>query len=167
MIYGFDSASGTVREELRAYPSLIYYDNGIVEEQMSHNHGMAPEGDFWPYILYQYNEETDCYDVIASVDAWSRSYREEDYDGNPFPEEVDADGDGIVYYVMEGGAYALENPVDGPEYQRWRDSYVRDKRQIEVPYVSLTPDNVYGLNASVFGIYSACVSEPAWSVDGV
>ena len=34
MIYGFDSASGTVREELRAYPSLIYYDNGIVEEQM-------------------------------------------------------------------------------------------------------------------------------------
>lgn len=149
LIYGFDSAAGTVREELRAYPSLAYYDNGVVEERMSHNHGMAPDGDFWPYILYQYNEETDCYDVIASVDAWSRSYREEDYDGNPFPEEADADGDGIVYYMMEGGAYALENPVDGPEYQRWRDSYVGDMRQIQVPYVRLTPDNIYALGAGV------------------
>ncbi len=46
LVYGFDSAAGTVTEELRAYPLLTYYDNGVVEEKMSHNHGMAPDGDF-------------------------------------------------------------------------------------------------------------------------
>lgn len=46
LVYGFDSAAGTVTEELRAYPLLTYYDNGVVEEKMSHNHGMAADGDF-------------------------------------------------------------------------------------------------------------------------
>lgn len=145
LVYGYDNTLGTVKEELRAYPNLTYYDNGVVEEQMSHNHGMAADGDFWPYILYQYNKETDCYDVIASVDAWSRTYREEDYDGKPFPEDVDADGDGMVYYIMEGGTYALENPVDGAEYQLWRDSYMKGTRRIQVSYIKLTPDNIYTL----------------------
>lgn len=149
LVYGFDSAAGTVTEELRAYPLLTYYDNGVVEEKMSHNHGMAADGDFWPYILYQYDAQTDQYTVIASVDAWSRTYREEDYDGNPFPEEVDDDGDGMVYYTMEGGTYALENPLDGNEYQLWRDSYLKGAQPVKVPYVKLTPDNIYALGAGI------------------
>ncbi len=89
--------------------------------------------------------------MIASVDAWSRTYREEDYDGNPFPEEVDADGDGVVYYTMEGGTYALENPLDGAEYQLWRDSYLEGAQPVKVPYVKLTPDNIYALGTGISG----------------
>lgn len=159
IVYGFDSITGAVTEELRAYPLLTYYDNGIVEEQMSHNHGMAPDGDFWPYILHQYDEQTDQYTVIASINAWSRAYREEDYDGNPFPEEADADGDGMVYYTMEGGTYTLENPLDGAEYQLWRDSYIKGAQPVKVPYVKLTPDNIYALGAGISGISEEQIEE--------
>lgn len=164
LVYGFDSVAGTITEELRAYPLLAYYDNGVVEEQMSHNHGMAPDGDFWPYILYQYDEKTDRYDVIASVDAWSRAYREEDYDGNPFPQDVDADGDGMVYYIMAGGTYDLKDPVDGAEYQRWRDSLIKGTQQLQFSYVKLTPDNIYALGSGSPDIAGGQIREQSFQV---
>lgn len=146
MVYDYDSGTGNVREELLAYPYLNFYDNGVVEELASHNHGMAsdggPDGDFWPYSLRRYDAETDAYVPVGMVDAWSRGFREEDYDGNPFPEDADADGDGMVYYVMEGD-YALADPMDGAEYGQWRDQYLKGARQIQIPYVNLTTDNIY------------------------
>ncbi len=152
MVYDYDNSAGDVREELAAYPYLSFYDNGVVEEQASHNQGMAsdggPDGDFWPYSLRRYDAETDAYVPVGMVDAWSRGYREEDYDGNPFPEEADVDGDGMVYYVMEGD-YALVNPMDGAEYNQWRDQYLKGTEQIQIPYVNLTTDNIYSIGNGI------------------
>lgn len=146
LIYGFDSAMGTVSEELRAYPLVTYYDNGIIEEGLSHNHGMAPDGDFWPYNVYRYDGEEDRYLRIASVDAWSRAYREEDYDGNPFPEEIDADGDGLVYCITEGEDGEEKRMLDESEYQEWRASWMGEAQQIRLPVKNLTPDNINAEN---------------------
>ena len=146
LIYGFDSATGTVSEELRAYPLVTHYDNGIIEEGLSHNHGMAPDGDFWPYNVYRYDGEEDRYLLIASVDAWSRAYREEDYEGNPFPDKIDADGDGLVYCITEGEDGEEKRMLDEPEYQEWRDSWLGEAQQIRLPVKKLTPDNIYAEN---------------------
>ena len=81
MIYDFDSTTGMVREEFFQYPSVTYYDNGIIMAKASHNHGMG--GEFWPYTLYGYNPETDIYDQIASVDAWDKSFTQQDSQGRP------------------------------------------------------------------------------------
>lgn len=146
IIYDYDSGTGDVREEFLAYPMRTYYDNGIVEVEASHNQGLASDGgadgNFWPYSLYRYDPETDAYVSLASVDAWSRGFREEDYDGNPFPQEVDADGDGVVYYVATEGNEP-EAPMDGAEYDQWRDSCLKGAEPIQVPYVNLTTDNIY------------------------
>lgn len=155
IIYDYDSGTGEVREEFFVYPMLTYYDNGIIEVGASHNHGMASDGgadgNFWPYALYRYDPGTDAYALLASVDAWSRSFREEDYDGNPFPEAVDVDGDGVVYYAtMEGDEPAA--PMDGGEYDQWRDSQLKGAKPIQVPYVNLTTDNIYAItNGNVAG----------------
>lgn len=147
-IYAYDSGSGEVRREHLGFPFTTYYDNGIIEEPASHNQGMASDGgadgNFWPYSLYRYDSDSDAYVPIGSVDAWSRGYREQDYDGNPFPEEADLDGDGVVYYVMEGDYY-LVNPMDGAEYSQWRDSCLEGAKQLQVPYMDLTTDNIYAL----------------------
>ncbi len=148
VIYAYDSDTGELRQELLGFPLLTYYDNGIIEEKASHNHGMAsdggPDGNFWPYSLRQYDPEVDAYVPVAYVDAWSKGYNEKDWDGNPFPEEADRDGDGMVYYIMEGDYY-LVNPKDGAEYNQWRDSNLKGANQLEVPYVNLTTDNIYAL----------------------
>lgn len=155
IIYDYDSGRGDVREEHFAYPMLTYYDNGVMEVEASHNQGLASDGgadgNFWPYSLYRYDSGTDAYAPLASVDAWSRGFREEDYDGNPFPQEVDVDGDGVVYYVTTEGNEP-NDPMDGAEYSQWRDSYLKGAKPLQVPYVNLTTDNIYVItNGSATG----------------
>ena len=79
VIYDYDSKTKLLKEELRSFPSLTYYNNGIVSADWSHNQGLAGLGDFWPYTLYQYKQESDTYIEIASVDAWNKEQANEDY----------------------------------------------------------------------------------------
>lgn len=145
IIYGFDAAGGSVYEEFREFPALTYYDNGVVEAQLSHDHGMSGESDFWPYVLYQYSEEKDVYELVAGVDAWNKSYRETDDAGNSFPDEADADGDGMVYYLTGGEKDKSEGPLDGEEYQQWRDSVLGNGNIVQIAYKNLTADNISAL----------------------
>ena len=137
VIYDYDSKTKLLKEELRSFPSLTYYNNGIVSADWSHNQGLAGLGDFWPYTLYQYKQESDTYIEIASVDAWNKERADEDYEGNPFPDELDIDGDGFIYFVTAEGTYAQNTVVDGEEYERWRSSLLGNAKKIEVPYQTL------------------------------
>ena len=137
VIYDYDSKTKLLKEELRSFPSLTYYNNGIVSADWSHNQGLAGLGDFWPYTLYQYKQESDTYIEIASVDAWNKEQANEDYEGNPFPDELDIDGDGFIYFVTAEGTYAQNTVVDGEEYERWRSSLLGNAKKIEVPYQTL------------------------------
>ena len=137
VIYDYDSKTKLLKEELRSFPSLTYYNNGIVSADWSHNQGLAGLGDFWPYTLYQYKQESDTYIEIASVDAWNKERADEDYEGNPFPDELDIDGDGFIYFVTAEGTYAQNTVVDGEEYERWRSSLLGNGKKMEVPYQTL------------------------------
>lgn len=145
VIYDYDSKTKLLEEELRSFPSLTYYNNGIVSADWSHNQGLAGLGDFWPYTLYQYKQESDTYIEIASVDAWNKERADEDYEGNPFPDELDIDADGFIYFVTAEGTYAQNTVVDGEEYERWRSSLLGNAEKIEVPYQTLNEDNVRSL----------------------
>lgn len=139
IIYDFDKAAQTVVEEFREFPNLTYYDNGVIQAGWSHNQGRA--GEFWPYTLYRYDAALDRYVNIGMVDAWDRTVSEE-FMGEPFPTQVDADGDGIVYYIMIEGEYRLDDPVDGAEYMKWRDSYTGNALEIQIPFVNLAEENI-------------------------
>lgn len=144
IIYDYDHDSGKVREEFLEFPALKCYDNGVIEAGWSHNQGLA--GRFWPYTLYKYDKESDTYFQVAMVDAWDKTLSEKDYDGNSFPDSVDVNGDGIVYYIMSDGKYEFRRPVDGEEYNQWRNSYLGNAELINIPYQSLTEENIYAIN---------------------
>lgn len=141
IVYGYDSAAGTVRTELWQYPLQIFYDNGVVEVGLSHNQGLASvmpdQVDFWPYFLYQYDKSTDTYVQCALVDAWNKAYRETDYDGNAFPDDIDVDGDGVVYLIEVGES---EEWMDAEAYQSWRDSYIGGANEVAVPFKKMTEE---------------------------
>lgn len=146
IVYEFDVETGKMREEFSEYPPVTFYDNGIVEALYSHNHGMAGDksvDEFWPYQFYRYDPESDTYEAVAKVDAWSVGFAEKDGEGNPFPAEIDEDGDGMVYYATPSGRYGL--PMDGREYQSWRESYIGKAEIIRLPLVHLTEENIHGL----------------------
>ena len=147
LVYDYDAESGSLKEELREFPYVTYYDNGIVWAGLSHNHGMAPDlEDFWPYVLYEYVPSQDCYVMLAGIDAWQRIYAEEDYAGNLFPADVDEDGDGVVYYLWTQDTAEAEIFYDREEYEKWRGLKYGEAEELKIPYVSITRENIDALN---------------------
>lgn len=142
-VYSYDSAAGSLVAEFSEFPGMTFYDNGVATVEWSHNQGLA--GDFWPYNVYQYNPDADRYDLIASVDAWDRSYMDTDFEGNPYPADVDLDNDGIVFYIMPDGDYSMEHPVSKREYNGWYNSVLGGAAEVEVPFLNLTENNIKGI----------------------
>ncbi len=144
IIYDYDMEADSVREEFSEFPALDFFKNGVIEAKTSHNHGRASDADdFWPYTLYTYDESTDTYVRIASVDAWNKSFMSEDGEGNMFPEDVDVNGDGRVYSIMTGDEYTWENPVDNWKYKAWRESYIySDSAKKKINYKELNEENI-------------------------
>ena len=139
------SANGN--ELLAEYPMTTYYDNGYVAAGWSHNQGVAGDK-LWPYTLYWYDSSAGKYVQEAAVDGWDKSIRDTylSYDETtiPFPEDVDKDGDGFVYYIIEEeGGYApvYGEPMDYADYALWVARYLGTNR-VDVTYYPLTEKNI-------------------------
>lgn len=143
-IFGCDFASGRIHTELSEFPLLTFYDNGVIEAGWSHNQGLAGdnEGEFWPYNLYEYDRKSDTYRLFASVDAWDKSYAPQNGDGEPFPDEVDRDGDGYLYFVGIGGFDDSTPVVDGEGYEMWRNSRLGSARRLKIDFYPLNEKNI-------------------------
>ena len=139
-IYDYSEKKEMLYQELAEFPTIKFYDNGIVEAMASHNQGMAPgyvDNDFWPYSLYQYNAKTDSYNYMLNVDAWEKLYSETSWSGEIFQNKADRDGDGVLYYIMTDGEYNYDEPVDGKEYRKWRESVLGEEVEINIPFILL------------------------------
>lgn len=159
LIYEYDEETDTLIEQFREFPALVYYDNGVIKADWSHNQGLA--GEFWPYSLYQYDKETDTYELIAMVDAWNQTLADVNYEGTAFPKEIDENGDGLVYYVMLGNEYVLNTPMDLEAYEQWLNSYIGDAQEIQISYQNLTPENIYAVNGG-YDMQEKLTVEEAW-----
>lgn len=139
-IYDYNEKENLLYQELIEFPALKFYENGMIEALASHNHGMAPGcvlEDFWPYSLYQYNEENDTYEYLLNVDAWEKEYNEKAWTGEEFQDKADIDGDGVLYYIMTDGKYNYDEPIDGEEYYKWRTSILGDELEMNIPFIEL------------------------------
>lgn len=125
---------GSLMVELMEYPGVTFYDNGAAMAGLSHNHSM---GELWPYFLYCYDPVSDTYEYVAYAESWEKAISP---DG--FPDDIDADGDGVVYLYDVGPDTQY---LDGPAYQAWFDSWVGDASPIDVPFQDFTPENISAL----------------------
>jgi len=139
-VFGYND--WVVQEKMSEFPNPRFYDNGAAEAGWSHNQGLA--GRIWPFNAYRYEPESGVYESIGGVDAWDIAVRETNYNEDPFPHEIDADGDGLVYYILPpdwDGQYGM-GLVDGPEYESWRNSYLEGAEEIEIPWQALTEETI-------------------------
>lgn len=63
VIYSF-SGGDVLMEEFSEFPALVYYDNGFIRADASHN--QSDDTDGWPYVMYQYMGESDSYKEVGS-----------------------------------------------------------------------------------------------------
>lgn len=141
-VYGLDHDTGMLYQELSGFVAMDFYDNGVVSIMASHNHGLSALDDFWPYALYQYDPGSDGYIMAGSLDAWDGTIFPQDHEGNPFPTDKDDDGDFIIFTVTSGGQEVVTTYVDGPEYQEWVDSYLAGASKLDLPWQSMTEENI-------------------------
>ena len=145
IIYDYNPNTNKFRDQLTEFNWMNFYDNGILEAMWSHNQGAAGDA-LWPYTMYSYNKDIDSYEVIAQVDAWDKSFSEIGYTieaYSKFPDEIDIDSDGILYYVIPEGNYELAELLDLKEYNEWRSQYITAENiKFEVPYMNFTEDNI-------------------------
>lgn len=141
-IYDYDEDTDSVKEELLAYIHVEFDESGYLIARASHAHGLGSGGILWPYTLYQYDSLTDTYDQVARVDTWEKQYYPHDYAGNPFPDDLDEDGDGVVYLLYFPDT---EEPqiLDGEAFRAWEMGY--RTAEIPLPWVSLAPENIEAL----------------------
>jgi len=145
IVFGYQD--GAVYEELSEFPDLTFYANGAAEAGWSHNQGLA--GRIWPFNAYRYHSESGIYEPIGGMDAWDIAVRGTDYNEAPFPHDIDADGDGLVYYILPpdwDGQYGT-GLVDGAEYESWRDAYLEGSEPVDIPWQALTEGTIAALGA--------------------
>ena len=62
-VCSYNSYNGRVNVDFTGFPSLVYYDNGFIREDASHN--QTDDIDAWPYTMYCHNDARNTYDSIG------------------------------------------------------------------------------------------------------
>lgn len=134
-IYEYDERSGEMRQELIEYPNCVFYDNGYIWVGASHNQSPS---DFWPFSLLEYDDDSDTYVYVGSAYAIDKKY-----DTANFPDSVDKNGNGRVYYYSESQNYGADTePVDDAIYEEWFDSCVGNAKELDIPWKNITIENI-------------------------
>ena len=142
IMYGVDD-SGKAFVEYSGFPAFTFYENGIVEQGISHNQGLA--GAFWPYSAARYNPGTDVYDTFSFVDAWDKSLAEVDYEGNSYPEDADTSHSGIVYYINDESYEKNGQPVDVTEYEAWHQSILNGASVMNIDMKTISNQEIQAI----------------------
>lgn len=141
-IYSYNEQGGRLERIQAVFPAVTYYTNGLMRELWSHGSGMSGD-DYWPYNLYRYNVQIDEYELVAAVDMWSKSAGAVDYNGNPYPEDVDVEQAGIVFILIQNG---VTETIGKSEYEMWLSELMDGADEIQIPYQSLNEENIKKLS---------------------
>ena len=128
-----------ITEEFSEFPAVDFFDNGYVTVGASHNQGLA--GDFWPYEIYKYDADKDAYEMKYYIDAWSKEFFPEDFDGNPYPDAVDTSKTGLVYYIYDDLTKSVD-PVDKSAYDKIVAETYGPAAEVTVDYKDITQENI-------------------------
>lgn len=136
IIYDYDPVLGKLKREFTQFPALTYYDNGIIKAEASHNHS---RGEFWPFMLYRYDTKHDSYEQIGYVCAWDKEISDS-YEGQPFPDELDIDGDGTIYCIQTDTwekdvfEWYEDYRYDQADFEEWYDGLMEGAEEISIEY---------------------------------
>ena len=134
-VYQYDFKLEKLHDEGLTEPDITFYDNGVAYEPWRHNQGW---GHMWPYEAFKYNPQWDRYEQVLNVDSWDKEWHEEG-----FPDEIDTDGAGTVYYVSTKEPFYVDgDPVSKSEYDRIAGQYFDGAKEIEVTYYEISDEGI-------------------------
>lgn len=146
-VYQYDIATDTFHVKWNKSSSVKLYDKRTVLIPVPVNYGLSSTDEFYPYGIYQYQNDKNAYTFQAYVDAWQKSYLSADYDGNPYPSNIDTENAGMVYcisYCREGDDYVNDYNYSQSQYDQFRDENFGI--QITTDHMmELSPENIHSI----------------------
>ncbi len=142
-IHDYNVDTNEVVLQFSEYPLTTHFDNGMIKAQWSHNQGLGP--DFSPYNLYSYDADGDVYEKIASIETWEKKYYPQNpWEGIAFPDELDIDGDGVLYCIQTAENEWSNEWCDKVAYDEWYTSCLGTAKEMELPWQSLYSEEWQG-----------------------
>ncbi|WP_044976752.1 dockerin type I domain-containing protein [Ruminococcus sp. HUN007] len=132
--------------------TVAFYPDGTAARILTSTRKLTSS--FVPYEVYKYNKDTNKYESVGTVDAWEKSAKPKDASGNPFPDDIDKSGKGIVYY-LDGS----DTPVDKSEYEAWRSKQLPALGQMTLSYLPLTQDNINNIDTTPRNVPAVTTTE--------
>lgn len=135
-VYQYDLNKQEYYSEGLREPEITFYDNGVAYEPWRHNQGPS---EMWPFDASLYNADTDQYEHAFSADSWSKNMVEED-----FPDDIDTDGAGVVYYTDINSEEGLDydNPISQSAFDSIYNQYFGDAKEISIDYYELSEEGM-------------------------
>ena len=100
-VYRYSEEKNAFELEFEYSAGCNYYQNGVIKAKPLYS-GFIYQDDFWPYSVFQYDENKNEFVLTASVEEIPKVPENPDN----FPEEYDKDGDGKVYIISQGESVA-------------------------------------------------------------
>ena len=111
-VYRYSEEKNAFELEFEYSAGCNYYQNGVIQAKPLYS-GFIYQDDFWPYSVFQYDENKNEFVLTASVEEIPKAPENPDN----FPEEYDKDGDGKVYIISQGESVKY---LDEQEYLAWK-----------------------------------------------
>ena len=111
-VYRYSEEKNGFELEFGSTAGFDYYENGVIKASPLHSMYSDYQDGFWPYTVYQYDENKKEFVEKVSVDKITNV----PINSDAFPEEYDKDGDGKVYIISQGESVAY---MDEKEYLAW------------------------------------------------
>ena len=111
-VYRYSEEKNAFELEFEYSAGCNYYQNGVIRAKPLYS-GFIYQDDFWPYSVFQYDENKNEFVLTASVEEIPKAPENPDN----FPEEYDKDGDGKVYIISQGESVEY---LDEQEYRAWK-----------------------------------------------
>lgn len=148
-IYKVDASQSQLEALYNFSINVVFYDTGIIKEDWEHNQGLSVN--FWPYSIWRLGINECPY--VGGADAWEKIAHQTDFDGKPFPDQIDTDGNGIVYFIGDESDINYDNPVDDAEYSAFMKKYFGEGNETYIPWQNITEENIesatgYAMTAS-------------------
>ena len=130
-VYQYQPDEDTFVTELQEFPGVSYCNNGFAIAYWSHN---QTYGNMWPYTIYEYNKDTNVYEMTGQVSAWDKEICDTGYNGEPFPDEVDVEHAGVVYDISFHERYTGGFQYSQSDYDDFYQKVLANKKPFEIPF---------------------------------
>lgn len=134
-----ENIENTGLEDLCSFnEDTVYYETGFVKEPVSYGESLSVNFNSFDIKMWDAGGFLDA----GRVEAWEKAYMPNDFSGKAFPDSVDTDGNGTVYFISGELGIDYDNPVDDAEYREYINQFFGDGKEMSVPWLELTMENV-------------------------